>query len=790
MQSNGQASGFSFGTSNSFGASTTPTFQYMPPSQSNGQVQPSSASSTTPLFQLTTSPQKSKSIIQPATFSIPSSGQNQSLSALISTTSENLPPATETTSQEPIANGGSSTESFVFQGTTASNLNLCPGRRKGYKRLLKSRGKSVGHDHPTWVVMSRWQTHKKKVQPDNVLGQQYEYKIRPCIDLIDSLRSLGVEKDLGLPAIAVIGDQSSGKSSVLEALSGVNLPRGSGIVTRCPLVLKLKKSKKNSPWKGKISYLEQEVVVKSPGEVEKEVRKAQDHIAGAGNGVSEELITLEVESPNVPDLTLLDLPGITRVALPNQPPDIGQQIKNMITKYIKKQETINLAVVPSNMDIATTEALEMARAVDPKGERTLGILTKPDLVDKGSEQDVVSVVRNLVYPLKKGYMIVKCRGQMEIYSKTSLETALQNEKAFFKNHEHFGVLMEEGRATISLLAEKLTVELVDHISRTIPNLEGQIKQKLHEAQKRVKIIGAGIPETESDKLLFLIDRIRHFVEGITQVTQGEEEATAKKLKLFTNIRKKFCKWEMALKQSADKFPREIRADITLYENQHRGRELTGFVNYKTFENIARNQIQTFEEPAIDKLNEITELIRSTFNNTALKHFTQYPNLYRSAKGKLEEICSKQQKEAEKGIRTQFKMEQIIYCQDTIYGGSLKEIREEGLSPAFPGFGKVALPIESATQIQLSVQEMSQHIQAYFKNTTTRLSNQIPLIVLHYMLHEFADKLQAQMLLLLQEKDSLNVLLVEKDDLSKERKSLREQIKRLREAQQTLAKFPC
>ncbi|XP_040278993.1 interferon-induced GTP-binding protein Mx3-like isoform X2 [Bufo bufo] len=743
MQTNGQASGFSFGKSNSFGASTTPTFQFMPPSQSNGPVQPSSASSTTPLFQFTTSPQKSKSIIQPATFSLPSSGQNQSLPAPISTTSENLPPATETTSQEPIANGGSSTESFVFQGTT--------------------------------------------VQPDNVLGQQYEYKIRPCIDLIDSLRSLGVEKDLGLPAIAVIGDQSSGKSSVLEALSGVNLPRGSGIVTRCPLVLKLKKSKKNSPWKGQISYRDQEVVVKSPGEVEKEVRKAQDHIAGGGNGVSEELITLEVESPNVPDLTLLDLPGITRVALPNQPQDIGQQIKNMITKYIKKQETINLAVVPSNMDIATTEALEMARAVDPMGERTLGILTKPDLVDKGSEQDVVSVVRNLVYPLKKGYMIVKCRGQSEIYNNISLETALQNEKAFFKNHEHFGVLLEDGHATISLLAEKLTVELVDHISRTIPNLEGQIKQKLHEAQKRVKIIGAGIPETESDKLLFLIDRIRHFVAGITQVTQGEEEATAKKLKLFTNIRNKFCKLEMALKQSADKFPREIRADITLYENQHRGRELTGFVNYKTFENIARNQIQTFEEPAVDKLNEITELIRSTFNNTALKHFTQFPNLYRSAKGKLEEICSKQQKEAEKAIRTQFKMEQIIYCQDTIYGGSLKEIREEGLSP---GFGNVALPIQSATQIQLSVQEMSQHIQAYFKNTTTRLSNQIPLIVLHYMLHEFADKLQAQMLLLLQEKDSLNVLLVEKDDLSKERQNLRDQIKRLRAAQQTLAKFPC
>ncbi|XP_073440833.1 interferon-induced GTP-binding protein Mx2-like, partial [Dendrobates tinctorius] len=499
---------------------------------------------------------------------------------------EELSLATGTTSLEQMANGGSSTGVFVFQGMT---------------------------------------------QPDNVLGQQYEYKIRPCIDLIDSLRSLGVEKDLGLPAIAVIGDQSSGKSSVLEALSGVNLPRGSGIVTRCPLVLKLKKSKKDSPWKGKISYRDQEVEPKNPGEVEKEIRKAQDYMAGAGNGVSQELITLQVESPNVPDLTLLDLPGITRVALPNQPPDIGQQIKRMIRKYIERQETINLAVVPSNVDIATTEALEMAREVDPSGERTLGILTKPDLVDKGSEPDVVSVVRNLVYTLKKGFMIVKCRGQSEIQNNTSLETALQNEQAFFEDHEHFGVLLEEERATIPLLAEKLTVELVEHISRTIPSLESQIKTKLQEIEKRVKMVGAGVPETETEKLLFLIEKLKHFADGITQVIQGEEEVADKQLKAFTNIRKKFYIWEKDLKQSAIEFPQELKNDITVYENKHRGRELSGFVNYKTFENIARNQIQTFEEPAVDKLNDVTELVRSTFNEIAKKHFRHYLNLYRNAK---------------------------------------------------------------------------------------------------------------------------------------------------------------
>uniref|UniRef100_A0A7M4G1P2 GED domain-containing protein n=1 Tax=Crocodylus porosus TaxID=8502 RepID=A0A7M4G1P2_CROPO len=100
---------------------------------------------------------------------------------------------------------------------------------------------------------------------------EYEEKVHPCIDLIDSLRALGVEKVLVFPAIAMIGDQSSGKSSVLEALSGVALSRGSGIVTRCPLEVKLKKIHVTEGWKGKIKYKEVQEL-DYPSEVEKEIK--------------------------------------------------------------------------------------------------------------------------------------------------------------------------------------------------------------------------------------------------------------------------------------------------------------------------------------------------------------------------------------------------------------------------------------------------------------------------------------------------------------------------------------
>ncbi|XP_072277128.1 interferon-induced GTP-binding protein Mx2-like [Pyxicephalus adspersus] len=602
------------------------------------------------------------------------------------------------------------------------------------------------------------------VKQENVLSQQYENQIRPCIDLIDSLRALGVEKYLGLPAIAVIGDQSSGKSSVLEALSGVCLPRGSGIVTRCPLELKLKKAPLGTEWFGKIGYQDHVAELKSPAEVEDEVRRAQNFIAGEGNGICDNLITLEVVSPDVPDLTLIDLPGITRVALPNQPPHIGHQIKMMIRKYIQRQETINLVVVPSNVDIATTEALEMAKQVDPSGERTIGILTKPDLVDKGAEADIVDVVRNLSYPLKKGYMIVKCRGQSEIQGKLSLKNAIDNEKTFFENHEHFRVLLEEGHATIPTLAERLTLELVEHIGKTLPNLEDQILNKLKEAENKLQMIGTGVPETETDKLTFLIDKIKYFCDGIGQVTEGEEELINGHLKLFTEIRKRFNSWEQTLNKSINKFLESFNeSDIVCFD--------------------FRKEV-SFERMLILYVLIALELVRSSFNRTALKNFLQYQNLYRSVKGKLENICNMQQKKAEEAIQIQFKMEKIIYCQDTFYGGSLKEARElveeEKKKNNF---------LQPPSQLQLSVEEMSYHIQAYFKIAVARLANQIPLIIQHFVLYETAQQLQAQIMELIQDRENLHVLLQEKQDMSRERKNLKDRIKRLTSAQLKLATFP-
>ncbi|XP_037380819.1 interferon-induced GTP-binding protein Mx2 [Talpa occidentalis] len=625
--------------------------------------------------------------------------------------------------------------------------------------------------------------------PQSSLFNHYEEKVRPCIDLIDSLRALGVEQDLALPAIAVIGDQSSGKSSVLEALSGVALPRGSGIVTRCPLVLKLKKQLQGAPWRGTLSYRTVVLSLQDPSRVESEINKAQNTIAGHGVGISHELITLEITSPEVPDLTLIDLPGITRLAVGNQPPDIGVQIKNLIKMYIQRQETINLVVVPCNVDIATTEALSMAREVDPDGDRTLGILTKPDLVDKGAEKNVLNVAQNHVFPLKKGYMIVKCRGQQDIMNKQSLAKATEKEISFFQTHPHFRALLENGKATVPRLAEKLTAELISHITKSLPLLDNTIRESYQQATEELRQCGSSIPTSESHKLLFLIEKIKGFNRDIEKLIEGEETVKAKEIRLCNRVRKEFNKWELILQDHRQKVKTIVHKEVSQYEEQYRGKELPGFASYKTFEAIVQQYVSQLVEPALTMLHNVAEMIELSFIDTAKERFGDFLNLHQVVQSKIKSITQKQVGAAENLIRLQFSMEQLVYCDDSIYGLVLSKVREETFSPAVQTFASLqgAHPSKAKSPIS-SFTEIGVHMTAYFLETSNRLSNQIPLIIQYFVLKESSEDLQGVMLQVLHEREHYSWLLEEHSETAKKRIFLTEKIDRLAQARQALYNF--
>ena len=217
-------------------------------------------------------------------------------------------------------------------------------------------------------------------EKDNVLFK----KLRKLINLIDQLRDCGVQNYIQLPRIASLGTQSSGKSSVLESIVGLDfLPRGDGVVTRRPLELRLNHISEGEPW---AVFAERKGVKFTDfNKVRQTIEALTDERCAGEKNIVDDPIVLNVYSPTCPDLTLIDLPGITRVPVGKQPKNIEEITKNMAKRYCEDPTTIILCVIAANTDIATSDGLKMAQEIDPNGTRTLGVLTKLDIMDKGTD---------------------------------------------------------------------------------------------------------------------------------------------------------------------------------------------------------------------------------------------------------------------------------------------------------------------------------------------------------------------------------------------------------------------
>jgi len=169
--------------------------------------------------------------------------------------------------------------------------------------------------------------------------------------------------------------------------------------------------------------------------IREEIVKDTELKTGKNVGISPQPINLRIFSPNVLTLTLIDLPGLTKVPVGDQPKDIEKQIRDMILKYVTKPNAIILAVTAANTDLANSDGLKLAREVDPEGLRTIGVLTKVDLMDQGT--DVIDILAGRVIPLRLGYVPVVNRGQRDIDNKKSISKALSAEREYFENHASY-----------------------------------------------------------------------------------------------------------------------------------------------------------------------------------------------------------------------------------------------------------------------------------------------------------------------------------------------------------------
>ncbi|XP_010691975.2 phragmoplastin DRP1E [Beta vulgaris subsp. vulgaris] len=309
-----------------------------------------------------------------------------------------------------------------------------------------------------------------------------------------------------LPSVAVVGGQSSGKSSVLESIVGRDfLPRGSGIVTRRPLVLQLHKTDDGSQEYAEFLHMPNRRIPDF-ALVRKEIQDETDRVTGKSKMISPVPIQLSIYSPKVVNLTLIDLPGLTKVAVEGQPETIVKDIEDMVRSYVENPNCIILAISPANQDIATSDAIKLAREVDPSGDRTFGVLTKLDLMDKGT--NALDVLEGRSYRLQHPWVGIVNRSQAEINRNADMMAARHKEREYFATSPDYSHLAS--RMGSEYLAKILSKHLESVIRARIPSIISLINKNIDELEAELDRLGRPIGVDAGAQLYTILELCRAF----------------------------------------------------------------------------------------------------------------------------------------------------------------------------------------------------------------------------------------------------------------------------------------
>jgi len=447
--------------------------------------------------------------------------------------------------------------------------------------------------------------------------------------LQDALHTVGQEK-LDLPLIVVIGSQSSGKSSCLEQIVGKELfPKGNGIVTRRPLVLQLQNLNPSETTTehgfteyGEFLHLPNRIFPHFE-EIKKEIEKETARVAGVYKGISKVPIHLKIHSPHLVNLTLVDLPGITKVPVGDQPSDIETQTRNLVMEYIANQNSLILAVSSANVDIVNSESLKLAREVDPEGKRTIGVLTKLDLMDAGTH--ALDILQNRVYPLRHGWYGVVNRSQQDLQTSKPLEEAREKEDQFFQLHPTYRTYLE--RCGTKKLTKALNQLLVNHVREKLPEIKSKLNLLIIQTQQEINSYGdpifTGKTHRSSLILRILTKYANDFATAIegTNLTNptGELSGGARIYYIFNNI------YGGAL-ESISPTGNLSNQDIRTAIRNSTGPRPSLFVPEAAFDLLIKPQINRLESPSLRCVELVLEELFKICNENCSKELSRFPKL--------------------------------------------------------------------------------------------------------------------------------------------------------------------
>ncbi|KAG8994198.1 hypothetical protein FRB94_010069 [Tulasnella sp. JGI-2019a] len=386
---------------------------------------------------------------------------------------------------------------------------------------------------------------------DDSAMKSYTQKRHELLETLNSLHSTGVQTELDLPQIVVIGSQSVGKSSLIESMSGIKLPRDTGTCTRCPTECRLQYGRswtctvtlrfhvdtEDKPLP-EVREVEFGPKLTDKDEVEKILRRAQRAILRPSldpsmflddrdlstNGdpaqtFSQNCICIRISGPQVPDLYFYDLPGIiANIAEGGRDQDI-KLVENLAEGFIKRSNCIILLVISCETDFENQGAGRLVMRDPELKKRTVGVLTKVDRIEAGSEDKWVDLLYGKENALANGWYCVKQPNPRELRGGMTWEDAKVAENAFFENNIPWMQLDSRLRRRLgsSRLAEKLSVMLSTLVSQKLPEIQTEISKQLRVVND--ELIEVPPPDLSSVKPE-VIRLLRGFDRKLTQLIEG------------------------------------------------------------------------------------------------------------------------------------------------------------------------------------------------------------------------------------------------------------------------------
>ncbi|CAG8700870.1 18172_t:CDS:2 [Dentiscutata erythropus] len=655
-------------------------------------------------------------------------------------------------------------------------------------------------------------------QLNNIANSQYAKEASNYIKILNELRRVGAHFAVNLPTIVFCGNQSAGKSSLLEAISGVKLPKSDGTCTRCVMELRLIESPE--AWSCQVSlrkeYDKDEKRLPSPIEtkfgspindpdkVELMARRAQKALLNPTtesneyinwdfnddddsqlNGLkfTKNIVCIEIKGSDVPNLSLIDLPGIIRHTEKVEDRKFIPLIEELAKEYIKNEKSIIIATISCKDEIDNQAIITLAKEADPSGVRTLGVLTKPDMIEKGTHDIWLKIMGGEAHQLELGYYVVKNPTKVQRAENITFEEARLVENEFFEQEEPWNSFYLRERIGVKNLQNKLSELLIKSIKRGLPGIRKDVEEKLDEIIKEKttclndqtelwkSLNNQFVQFKEEFYALHPIFLIGCNVNGYKQKTS---DAKFDMLEDFIEDRKS--------NTSTGKLQQITEAQVTEIIRNARGRLLPGSIPYSAAQTMIQEIQVKWKKPAINCLNAVYEIMIKSVNEVVENIFSRFPGLVGRMEYKARTWLEECKKQSTDHINFMCKMERTTY-PFTLDKQMMTDLKTKYLNSLHEA-------VKNDNRDPTDTLEVVALVMAYLKIAIKRYTDVVSITIIHTFIDEFSERFEEKLMeIFINDKDgSIDELIKEDDNTKYQREKLLNREKLLREVLDKLVNF--